>query len=841
MVTDISRQVLAFAAFRLEAWLETMRGPDGYGGPVVHWWQDNLFYTGLGLDWRYEGIILGYLNLYRNTGDGRWLEKARRAGEDLLQGQLPSGNFRASCFEANPGTGGTPHEAACDLALLFLARVLRDRGDPTWETFAEVARRNLWGYILSTLWDKDGRTFRNRPDDPTFVPNKAATVAEALLAWADLTGETEVVDRYVLPTLDGILATQVRVPGSPLDGAIDQGVRGRGGMGRYFPFYIARCIPALFLGYERTGQATYRDAALAATAFIVRFRFPDGSFPQVVYRNGRINRYPQWVAGAGDILRAMEWARRYRMDLRLEPTQAWLLRGVQLHGGIATAHGFGAMEFGYHPSAPPRPPRPSPGLRLGRQSLPLPDGRDQGHQPSPRAAVAGGSGDGVHLSGRAMPLPGNSDSAGNSQRAGVALPLGEGSPLGRGGGWGRRPSAAAPKTPSRERGQARLIEDMASFLQSLWLWSESHAGWVLIGGIFLAALLNLYLWRRQRTSVFVSYSHRRQEVRPARTPRVSILLPAWNEAEYIQDCLASIRRLRYPDVELVVCAGGTDGTLELARRGAPGAVILEQRPGEGKQRALQRCLEHATGSVIFLTDADCVLDDETFERTLLPIRTGAEAATTGTRQPLEGQKTHPLVAFQWSHHLWMQAAAPMCVDTLDGVNAAVRRDVLERVGGFSVPAPIGTDYALSRQLREAGYCIRFVPDSRVRTAYCTTLGEYLHQRSRWFRNRFLYGLRYRRWPEVGGHLWAALTSLGMLAVPLTGGLGSCLIWAFWLAALSHLLLSQARFILLARMRGDLCLSHWWQYGLFLPYMVIGWVASVWGLVESILPGRQWRW
>lgn len=349
---DRSREVLASAALQLESWLETMRGPGGYGGPVVHWWQDNLLYTGPGLDWRYEGIILGYLKLFRNTGDDRWLDRARRAGMDLLQGQLPSGNFRHSCFEFNPGTGGNPHEAACDLALLRLAHVLRERRDPIWETMAEAARRNLWGYILSVLWDEEARRFRNLPSDPTFVPNKAATIVEALLAWADLTGEKEVVDRYVGPSLDAILAAQVQAPGSPLDGAIEQGVLGTKESGRYFPFYIARCIPALLRGSEQTGRETCRDAALRAMAFILRFRFPDGSFPQVVYRNGRMNRYPRWVAGAGDILRAMKWAYRYGMDVNPEPTQMWLLRGLHPHGGIATAHGFGILESGRPASHP---------------------------------------------------------------------------------------------------------------------------------------------------------------------------------------------------------------------------------------------------------------------------------------------------------------------------------------------------------------------------------------------------------------------------------------------------------------------------------------------------------
>ena len=52
----------------LERWPETMRDPDGYGGPVIQVWQQCLHYAGAGLDWRYEGIITGYLQLHEAKG-----------------------------------------------------------------------------------------------------------------------------------------------------------------------------------------------------------------------------------------------------------------------------------------------------------------------------------------------------------------------------------------------------------------------------------------------------------------------------------------------------------------------------------------------------------------------------------------------------------------------------------------------------------------------------------------------------------------------------------------------------------------------------------------------------
>ncbi len=45
----------------------------GYGGPVVHWWNHSLAYQGAGLDWRYEGIIDGYLS----SGGDRQAKLAR--------------------------------------------------------------------------------------------------------------------------------------------------------------------------------------------------------------------------------------------------------------------------------------------------------------------------------------------------------------------------------------------------------------------------------------------------------------------------------------------------------------------------------------------------------------------------------------------------------------------------------------------------------------------------------------------------------------------------------------------------------------------------------------------
>jgi uncharacterized protein YyaL (SSP411 family) len=342
------------ALWRLEAWLETTRvpalgaRPAGYGGPVVHWWRDSVQYTGPGFDWRYEGIIYGYLALHERTGERRWLDKAIRAGDDLVAAQLPNGNFMCSGFEQNPSTAGTPHEAAADSALLALALALLTRTAPGWERYATAARRNIEAFYVGRLWDGEVRLFRDDPARPSFVPNKACALVEALFQMADLTGEDVWLERYARPTLDAVLRHQVRARGNVLDGAIAQNSFGRQVVEKYFPYYVARCVPALAEAGARLAQARYLDAAVAAGQFIMRVRDVDGGFPQVLYPRGRVNQQPRWIAATGDILRALALLRPHGHYADPRPTHDRLLDSQLPCGAFKTADGLPTRVVGWN-------------------------------------------------------------------------------------------------------------------------------------------------------------------------------------------------------------------------------------------------------------------------------------------------------------------------------------------------------------------------------------------------------------------------------------------------------------------------------------------------------------
>ncbi len=339
------------ALANLDAWLDSMRSELGYGGPVSHWWQQCFLYTGPGLDWRYEGIIAGYLSLWQHTSDATWLSKAKRAGDDLMRGQLDHGHFRCSAFEINPAMGGTPHEAACDVGLLMLAQELRRHGDENWLRYAGCAERNVRGFLIGQLWDEETHSFADGPGQPSFVPNKAATASEALFLLAELREDDELAARYAVPSLGRILDHQC-CDGSRLDGAIAQNSLGSRRVEKYFPLYVARCVSALLEGWRWTQDERFAESALRAMRFVARWMDVDGILPVVVYSDRRAIVYPHWIAPLGDILRMADALRPLGFTEDMTAAEQRLLAGQDESGGIDTAFGFAAQSGGQILAAP---------------------------------------------------------------------------------------------------------------------------------------------------------------------------------------------------------------------------------------------------------------------------------------------------------------------------------------------------------------------------------------------------------------------------------------------------------------------------------------------------------
>jgi cellulose synthase/poly-beta-1,6-N-acetylglucosamine synthase-like glycosyltransferase len=379
---------------------------------------------------------------------------------------------------------------------------------------------------------------------------------------------------------------------------------------------------------------------------------------------------------------------------------------------------------------------------------------------------------------------------------------------------------------------------------------------LLLLAILLAGASNFYLWLRDRLTVqrFLANRPRVPKLNPpgGNLPRVSFVVAAWNEEDRIRRFLEAVFRLSYPNYELVLCAGGQDQTLKIASEYQDEKfILLEQLPGEGKQRSLQRGLEKATGEIIYLIDADCLINDSVFAWTLAPLINQGEQAVSGSMcMPFPEQINEPFVINQCASHLYAAIHQPAYSFGLLGGNCAVSRKALDLAGDFRTEVRTGTDYDLAKRLLQQGIRIRSEMNASIMSKYPTLISAYYRQQRRWVRNVVLHGLRFKAYGDVLACLRTSLVGFGMLLMPFLAIFLSLfpgipvtianIMLAGWILGLLFAFLSRLRYLSMARslLGMDYPIKYWPNLFYYLLLDIIAWS---WVLFEYPLKNLRHQW
>ncbi len=234
-------------------------------------------------------------------------------------------------------------------------------------------------------------------------------------------------------------------------------------------------------------------------------------------------------------------------------------------------------------------------------------------------------------------------------------------------------------------------------------------------GSLVAALLTVH------SAVNARLLRRPPEHPPAVQRRVSVLLPARDEAHQVGTCLTSLLgQTAVPDLEVLVLDDGSqDGTADVVRAVAgtdPRVRLLDggtDRPPAGwlgKPWACHRLAAAATGSLLVLVDADVVLAPHAVAAgAALAARHGLDLVCPYPRQvattPAE-RLVQPLLQWSWLTTLPLRVAERSARPSLTAANGQlllVDADALARAGGYAaVRDQVLDDVALARAVKAAG-------------------------------------------------------------------------------------------------------------------------------------------
>lgn len=261
-------------------------------------------------------------------------------------------------------------------------------------------------------------------------------------------------------------------------------------------------------------------------------------------------------------------------------------------------------------------------------------------------------------------------------------------------------------------------------------------------------------------------------------PLVSVVIPSYQNAAYIQRTMDSVLAQTYPNLEVIVSDhSSSDGTWDLLQSYVADrrVRILQTEAGGGAERNWNRASDEAGGEFLKLVCGDDVISPECVERQVAQLRRHPNAVLVACRRDLIDADDRVLVRARGLGRLRgvvpgreavravVRAGTnllgePMCV--------TMRTEVVRRCGGWSARDPYLIDQDLYLRVLRHGDLVA-QPEPLAAFRISSTQWSVALARSQAAQAASLHARVHREWPEAvsrSDELIGSARSVAMAAV-----------------------------------------------------------------------------
>jgi len=220
---------------------------------------------------------------------------------------------------------------------------------------------------------------------------------------------------------------------------------------------------------------------------------------------------------------------------------------------------------------------------------------------------------------------------------------------------------------------------------------------------------------------------------------ISVLIPAYNEEDNIEDTIAHVMALDYPKNKLqviVINDGSTDKTKEIVKKllRTYSNLKLIDKKNSGKADSLNYGIKMSKGELIAVVDSDSFPSSESLKKMTGYFdneKTGAVTSFVTVRNK-EGNIYGKVQALEYTILGWNRKILDFIdsVYVTNGPLSLYRKKYVLEVGGFD-PNTVTEDIDITWNLLNHGYKTAMCFDAKVTTIVPTSFKKWFRQRVRW--------------------------------------------------------------------------------------------------------------